>query len=123
MTLVKNLDLVLLALALAVFAVAGLPLLGWLTATVVWALWRGIGEWSDRRAAQATEPRQVAGIAAGSMIARGWLMGLTIFGAGLAAGDDVGLSAGVLVLALFTVHFTLKILFRGLDAQTPSTTA
>lgn len=122
MLVLKNLDLVLLALALPLFVAAELPLLGWLTAAVVWLLWRGIGEWSDRRAASSTSPKQMAGIAAGSMIGRGWLLGLILFGAGLAAGDDVGLSAAVLALALFTVHFTLKMILRSAEPQGPATT-
>ena len=122
MTVLKNLDLVLLALALPLFVVADLPLLGWLTAAVIWLLWRGIGHWSDRRAATAESPKQMAGIAAGSMIGRGWLLGLILFGAGLAAGDDVGLSAAVLALALFTVHFTLKLILRSAEPQPPAVT-
>src|SRR5688500_17121201 len=102
MTFVRNLDLVLLALALPVFIIAGLPLLGWLTAAVVWAMWRGIGEWSDRRAAEAStqgDLKKMAGITAGSMIGRGWLMGLILLGVGLGTGDDeVGLSAVLLAL-------------------------
>jgi hypothetical protein len=44
-------------------------------------------------------------------VGRGWLLGLILLGAGLAAGDDdVGLSAAVLVFVLFTVHFTLKLI-------------
>ena len=112
MTFVRNLDLVLLALALPVFLVAGLPFLGWLTAAVIWLLWRGIGEFSDRKAAAADNPRAMAGITAGSMIGRGWLLGLILLGAGLSAGDDVGLSAALLALALFTVHFTFKLILR-----------
>lgn len=122
MPVLRNLDLVLLALALAIFLVAGLPILGWVTAAVIWALWRGIGEWAERRAASATHPKQTAGIAAGSMIGRGWLLGLILLGAGLAAGDDVGLSAAVLALALFTVHFTLKIILRPAEPQPPAVT-
>ncbi len=122
MTFVRNLDLLLLALALPLFLVADLPVLGWATAAVIWLLWRGIGEWSDRRAATAATPKQMAGIAAGSMIGRGWLLGLILLGAGLAAGDDVGLSAAVLALALFTVYFTLKILLRSAEPQGPATT-
>jgi len=110
MPLLKNLDLLLLALALAIFAVAELPLLGWVTAAVVWLLWRGIGELTDRRAAAATDAKQMAGIAAGSMIGRGWLLGLILLGAGLLTEREVGLSAAVLVLALFTVHFTFKLI-------------
>jgi hypothetical protein len=122
MPVLRNLDLVLLALALAIFLVAGLPLLGWVTATVIWALWRGIGEWAERRAAAATHPKQTAGIAAGSMVGRGWLLGLILLGSGLAAGEDVGLSAAVLVFIVFTVHFTLKIILRSADPQPPVTT-
>jgi hypothetical protein len=112
MTFVRNLDLVLLALALPVFLLTGLPFLGWLTAAVIWALWRFIGEWSDRRAASTEDPRKMAGIAAGSMVGRGWLLGLILLGVGLLAGDDVGLSAAILALVLFTVHFTFKLILR-----------
>ena len=122
MPVLRNLDLVLLALALALFLVVGLPILGWVTAAVIWALWRGIGEWAERRAAAATHPKQTAGIAAGSMVGRGWLLGLILLGAGLAAGEDVGLSAAVLVFVIFTVHFTLKIMLRSADPQPPVTT-
>lgn len=121
MLVLRNLDLVLLALALMVFLVTGLPILGWVTAAVIWALWRGIGEWAERRAAAATHAKQTAGIAAGSMIGRGWLLGLILLGSGLAAGEDVGLSAALLVFVVFTVHFTLKILLRSADPQPPVT--
>ena len=122
MMVLKNLDLVLLALALPLFAVAGLPLLGWLTAAIVWALWRVIGEFSDRRAASADTPKAMAGIAAGSMIGRGWLLGLILLGAGLATDREVGLSAALTVLALFTVHFTFKLIAPGGGAPTSTTT-
>ena len=122
MLVLKNLDLLLLALALPLFLVADLPLLGWVVAAVIWILWRGIGEWSDRRAASATTPKAMAGIAAGSMIGRGWLLGLILLGAGLAAGDDVGLSAAVLSLVLFTVYFTLKMLLGSPESKGPATT-
>ncbi len=122
MPVLRNLDLVLLALALPVFLVAGLPILGWVTAAVIWALWRGIGEWAERKAASATHPKQTAGIAAGSMVGRGWLLGLILLGSGLAAGEDVGLSAALLVFVVFTVHFTVKIILRSADPQPPVTT-
>ena len=122
MVLLRNLDLVLLALALVLFLAVGLPVLGWVTAVVIWALWRFIGEFAERRAAAATQPKQTAGIMAGSMVGRGWLLGLILLGAGLAAGKDVGLSAAVLVLVVFTVHFSLKIMLRSADPQPPVTT-
>jgi hypothetical protein len=112
MIALRNLDLVLLAVALAVFLVAGLPIGGWLTAAGIWAMWRGIGWWSERRAAKATDPKQVAGIAAGSMIGRGWLMAAILVSVGLLTEDEVGLSAAVLSVVLFTAWFTTKMILR-----------
>ena len=111
----RVLDLALLVLALPVFLVAGLPFLGWVTGAGVWLMWRGIGAWADRRAAAARDARLVAGYEAGGMIARGWLMGLTLLVVGLAAGSDVGLSAAVLDVLLFTVFFTFKLIARPFD--------
>lgn len=112
MTVTRNLDLVVLALALPVFLAAGWPVLGWLTALVVWVCWRGVGIIAARKAQATDDPRQIVGITTGSMIGRGWLMGLTLLGAGLAFGDDVGLSAAVLSVVLFTVSFTSRLVLR-----------
>jgi hypothetical protein len=108
-------DLVLLAVALPVFLIAGLPFLGWVTGAGVWLMWRGIGAWADRRAKASSDPRVVAGYEAGAMIGRGWLMGLTLLAVGLAAGSDVGLSAAILDVILFTFFFTFKLIARPFD--------
>lgn len=112
MTILRHLDLIVLAAALVLFLAVGLPLLGWLLAAVVWALWRGIGELGERRAGATRDPRRVVGIVTASMIGRGWLMGALLLGGGLAAGDDVGLSAAVLCVVLFTIAFTSRIVLR-----------
>src|SRR3954447_6584674 len=114
LTVMRYLDLGVLAFALPVFVVAGLPLLGWVVGAGVWLMWRGIATWADRRAASSSDPRVVAGYEAGSMIGRGWLMGLTLLAAGLALGSDVGLSAAVLDVLLFTIFFTFKVIARPL---------
>ena len=121
MTFLRNLDLAILALALVVFAAAGLPLLGWVTAAGIWALWRGIEWWTDRKLVDEHDPKRLAGIAAGSLIGRGWLLGLILLGAGLATDREVGLSAALLVLALFTVHFTFKLIASPGGAPTSTT--
>lgn len=118
---IRNLDLVLLALALPLFLVADLPLLGYATALVIWVMWRGIGALAERKAAAATDLGKMAAIATGSMIGRGWLMGLTLLGVGLAAGDDVGLAAAVLCIVLFTVSFTTRLVVRPLRETGAST--
>lgn len=118
MTLARNLDLVLLALALPVFAVAGLPLLGYVTALAIWAMWRAVGTLAEHKAVAAQDLGRMAAIATGSMIARGWLMALTLLAAGLAAGDDVGLSAALLCVALFTVSFVSRLVLHPVNART-----
>ena len=116
-------DLAILVVALPVFLVAGLPVLGWVTGAGVWVMWRAIGAWTDRRAAAARDARVVAGYEAGGMIARGWIMALTLLAVGLAAGSHVGLSAAVLDVLLFTVFFTFKLILRPFDdSKEPHTT-
>jgi hypothetical protein len=44
---------------------------------------------------------------------------LIIFFAGLSAGNKTGLSAAVLVIALFTIYFTVNMILRPFD-QAPS---
>jgi hypothetical protein len=120
-SVLRNLDLVLLALALPVFVVAGLPLLGYATALVIWLMWRAIGAYAERKAREATDLARVAAITTGSVIGRGWLLGLTLVGAGLAAGDDVGLSAAILCVVLFTVSFTTRLVLRPIEGTRSST--
>ncbi len=121
MTLLRNFDLLLLLLALGVFVAADLPLLGWVTAAAIWGLWRGIEWWTERKLHAERDPKRLAGIAAGSLIGRGWLLGLILLGAGLATDREVGLSAALLVLALFTVHFTFKLIAPAGGAPTSTT--
>jgi hypothetical protein len=114
MVVVKYLDLVLLAIALPVFLIAGWPLLGYGAAAFAWLVQRAINDALARRAAASDDLKTVAGLTAGSMIGRGWLVALTIFGAYLIAGSDdaVGLSAAVLVVILFTAYFTVSLILR-----------
>ena len=121
-TALRYLDLVLLALALPLFVAAGLPMLGYAAGAAAWLVQRGVQIVLERRASSSKDPRTVVGITAGSMIGRGWLLGLILLGVGLAAGDDVGLSAALLSLALFTVHFTFKLILRPAEPHGPRTT-
>ncbi len=116
MTLVRYLDLVVLVVALPVFLAAGFPVEGWAAGAGAWLLQRGIQHWTTGRAAGADDARTMVGITAGSMIGRGWLVAIIVFCSGLAFGDDVGLSAAVLVVLLFTVYFTVNMILRPFDA-------
>jgi predicted permease len=113
----RYLDLVLLAIALPVFLAAGLPMLGYAAGAAAWLAQRALQVWLNRRAAASDDPRTVVGIAAGSMIGRGWLVALTIFAAGL-SDEDAGLAAAVLVIVLFTAYFTVSMIMRPFDTDT-----
>jgi hypothetical protein len=112
--LLRQLDLVVLVLALPVFLAADFPLLGYAVGAAAWLVQKWISHVLTRRAAASDDPRTTVGLMAGSMIGRGWLVALTIFGVGL-ADNDAGLAAAVLVIALFTVYFTMQMILRPFD--------
>lgn len=112
--LLRQFDLALLALALFVFLLADLPLLGWAAAAVAWICQRTVRHALEQRAAASDDPRSVAGITAASMIARAWLMALAIFGIGM-TDREAGLAAAVLAIVLFTAFFSTQMALRPYD--------
>lgn len=109
--LLKNADIPVLAIALVIFLVAGLPIAGWLAAAGGWALQRIVNQLAVRRAMAAEDLRTRVGLLAGSMILRGWIVVGLIAAVGI--GDHkAGLSAAVLFLAVFTLQFTLTMVMR-----------
>ena len=114
MIFLRYLDLVLLVLALPVFILGGLPMLGYVAGAAAWLVQRGLQVFLNRKAVEADDPRTTVGIAAGSMIGRGWLVALTIFAAGL-KDNEAGLAAAVLIIVLFTAYFTVSMILRPFD--------
>lgn len=104
-------DILVAALALPVFLLAGWPLLGWGAAVVIWILQRLAQVVIQRRATESDDPRAIVGLTAGSMLARGWLVAISIFLVGLAE-REAGLAAAVLVVSLFTVYFATQLATR-----------
>lgn len=114
MPALRYLDLIVLALALPVFVVAGWPLLGYAAGALAWLAQRAIQAWTNAQALEAQADgnvKRVAGYVTGSMIGRGWLVALIIFGAGMVE-NDAGLAAAVLVVVLFTVYFAASMAVR-----------
>ncbi len=107
-------DLAVLALALVVFLVADLPLLGWAAAAVGWIAQRAVRAALEERVQGSTDPRAVAGVLTGSMIGRAWLMALLVFAAGL-VDREAGLAAAVTVIILFTAFFSTQFALRPYD--------
>jgi hypothetical protein len=107
----RNIDVVALAVALVLFLVAGFEILGWVTGAGAWAIQRGIAELAANRAAHAKDVRTRVGLLAGSMILRGWIVAGIILAVGL-GNSEAGLGAAVLFLAVFTLQFTMTLAMR-----------
>jgi len=106
----KYVDLLVLAAALAVFLLGGLPMLGYAVGAAAWLAQRGIQTIATRRAnaeLAAGNRQKAMGIVAATTLGRVWLMATVVLLVGL-SDREAGLAAAVLVLALFTVSFAAQ---------------
>src|SRR4051794_28631621 len=102
----RNVDVLVLALALPLFVVAGWPILGWVTGAGVWALQRLISDLAVRKAEASDDPRTKVGLLAGSMIGRGWLVAGKIL-AGGAKNNNAGPPGAAPFPPVFTLPFPM----------------
>ena len=115
----KYVDLLALVAALAVFLLGGFSLLGYAVAAGVWLTQRGIQVLAQRRMRQelARGNRQKAmGLVAGSGLGRVWLMATAVLLVGVAE-REAGLTAALLLLALFTLSFAAQGIAHLFDDQ------
>jgi hypothetical protein len=106
----KYVDLLVLAAALAVFLLGGLPMLGYAVAAVAWLIQRGVQMFAVKRAQAelaAGNRQRAMGVVGATTLGRVWLMATAVLLVGLAE-REAGLSAAVLVLVLFTVSFAAQ---------------
>jgi hypothetical protein len=115
LTVIRYLDLVVLALALPLFLIVGLPLLGYAVTAVVWAAQRGVQQLATSRAEAADDPRESVGVLAASMLGRGWVTAGAVLAVGLIGARADGLAAAVLVISLFTIYFASQLIVRPFD--------
>lgn len=100
-------DMAILMLALPAFMLADLPLVGYLTVTVVWLVQHAVFVLSERRAADALrrgDRRTALGAIGVSTVGRLWIVTLPIFLVGIIAEREAGLVGAVLAVALVTAH-------------------
>jgi hypothetical protein len=114
MRVLENLDIALLVVALPIFIAAGFPLAGWAVATGAYVIQKAIASFTRRKADSAENPRDIVGWMAGSLLLRGWLAAIAIFLVGL-SDSKAGLAAAVLFLAAFTLFFSTRMMFRGVE--------
>ena len=115
-------DLALLALALPVFVVAGLPLVGYAVAALAWLAQHAMLAFADRASAAALaarDRRRAMGIVGAVTLGRVWLVALAILLVGLLAERADGLAAAVLTLALVTVHLACLAISKLLYPESP----
>ena len=106
----KHVDLMVLAAALAVFLLAGWPIIGYAVAAAAWLAQRGIQVLAGRRVAEAIangNRQKAMGTLAASTLGRVWLMVTAALLAGLADRES-GLAAALLLVVLFTVSFAAQ---------------
>jgi hypothetical protein len=106
----KYVDLLVLAVALAVFLLGGLSMLGYAVAVAAWLIQRGIQMFAARRAAAelaAGKRQRAMGILAATTLGRVWLLATAVLLVGLAE-RQAGLAAAVLVLVLFTISMAAQ---------------
>jgi len=112
------LDVILVILAAPFAILMGAPALGYLVGAAAWIVNRAVGAAVERKAKAATDVRMTVGLNLGALIARSWLVGLTILAVGLAGDREDGLTAAILVLAAFTIYFATSLLSRSLEGNT-----
>lgn len=117
---IRYADLVVLALALPVFLIAGWPLLGYAVAATAWLAQRGIQLAADRRAARSLaegERRSALGVLAGATLARVWLVTLSILLVGGLAERQDGLAAALLSVVLVTLSLAGQAISRLMEPE------
>lgn len=119
LAVLRYLDVVLVVLAAPFVIALGAPVLGFGVAAAAWIAQRFAAAAVERRAARQADYRTALGLNMASLLARAWLMGLTILAVGLLAEREDGLTAGITVLVAFTVYFATALVLRPLERNQP----
>ena len=114
LTVLRYLDVGVLALALPAFLVGGFPMAAYAIVAVVWIAQRLLQSFAAARAVETGDRRAAIGVIGGMMVARIWLLGLSVLAAGLIE-RDAGVAAGLLAVALFTTFFVTLLIVKPLE--------
>ena len=112
LTLLSYLDVVLIVLAAPIMLLIDVPAGGYLTAMGVWIVLRAIGVAVDRYATASGDARMQISARLGYMLARLFILALTVVLARKAFGKDDGLTALVVIVFAFTVQLGTSALTR-----------
>lgn len=118
-SLLRFADLLILAIALPVFLIAGWPVLGYAVAAAAWLLTRAAQLAAERRARHALREgnrRGALGVVAFARLGRVWTITLAVLLVGI-ADREAGLAAAILSALLFTVYLAAQGLARLFDRE------
>lgn len=112
--ILRNIDLVALAIALPVWIVVGLPALGYAATAVAWLATRWFQAFLERRALAKGQRKAMLGARAASLLGRLYLVTIAVFVAGIVDRES-GLTGGVLAVAVFTFYFVSLFVITALE--------
>lgn len=118
-SVIANLDLVILVLAVPVFVLAGFSLVGYAVAAVAWGAQRLVQLWAERKARSelaAGRRNKAMGAVGATSLARPWFMAAVVLVTGI-IDRETGLTAAALLAVLFTVNMATRGLTYLLDAS------
>jgi hypothetical protein len=118
-TVVRYLDLPLLAIALPAFLALDAPMLGYGVLAGVWLVQLGVERFADARAAAALrrgDRRAAMGWVGATGLGRVWLVALAVLLVGLAE-REAAVAAAILAVVLFTTHLGARVLARALSGE------
>jgi len=124
MEILRNIDLLVLLVALPAFILLDAPLVAWAVTGGAWIAGR-IGMEAAarkrRRALVAANRNAALGVTAMAVMGRVWLLALAILLVGLLDEREAGLAAALLALALVTAHLGASFLTHLLDPEADGT--
>jgi len=124
MEILRNIDLLVLLVALPAFILLDAPLVAWAVTGAAWIVGR-IGMEAAarkrRRALAAANRNAALGVTAMAVMGRVWLLALAILLVGLLDEREAGLAAALLALALVTAHLGASFLTHLLDPEADGT--
>jgi hypothetical protein len=116
MRILRNADLLVLAIAVPVWIGAQLPALGYAAAAISWVAARQFQAFVERRALARGQRKAMLGARAASLLGRLYLVTIAVFVAGVIDRES-GLTGGVLAVAAFTFYFVSLFVAAALEDE------
>lgn len=113
MALLRYVDVALIVMAAPIVLLMGAPPLGFAVGAGAYLLQRLAGVAIERRALAMSDQRRALTLNLAFSLLRVWMLALAILAVGLGGQRRDGLTAALVVLAAFSVHFALSLVTRG----------